>query len=172
MRIALICLLGLCIAALTGTTAASDPSARIPILVELFTSEGCSDCPPADTFLQKLDQQPFSATEMIVLSEHVDYWNHDGWRDPYSSSLFTDRQATYCKGFSLQTAYTPQMVVDGESEFVGSNQTAASKAFARAVTQQRVDIRLTSISIAANRTVRAHLEAAALPTRTKPRFTR
>jgi len=135
----------------------------IPILVELFTSEGCSDCPPADVFLQKLDEQPVPGTEMIVLSEHVDYWNHDGWKDPYSSSFYTERQTVYAHIFDLPSAYTPQMVVDGTAQLVGSDLKAASKAFASAATAPKVEIRLSAISTDGTNTLRAHIETAALP---------
>jgi hypothetical protein len=131
---------------------------RTPILVELFTSEGCSDCPPADAFLQKLDQQPFPASEIIVLSEHVDYWNHDGWKDPYSSHFFSERQAAYAREFSLASVYTPQMVVDGSSEFVGSNQSAASKAFAKAAHTPKIDIKLSAVSLDSANNLLAHIE--------------
>lgn len=142
---------------------ASTSAARTPILVELFTSEGCSDCPPADAFLQKLDQQPFAKVEMIVLSEHVDYWNHDGWKDPYSSSAYTERQNGYVSEFALKGPYTPEMVVDGSTEFVGSNQAAAAKAFAKAVTEPKTSLRLSSISLDSQHTLHAHIEADALP---------
>jgi len=162
MRHTLVFLLAL--TALTSPAGAGDaPAARIPILVELFTSEGCSDCPPADAFLQQLDRQPVPGAEMVVLSEHVDYWNHDGWKDPYSSSFFSGRQAEYAREFSLRSVYTPEMVVDGSSEFVGSNQAVASKAFAKALTVTKVDIRLTSLSIGSDDILRAHVETASLP---------
>lgn len=143
--------------------AAADNMTRIPILVELFTSEGCSDCPPADAFLQKLDEQPSPGTEFVVLSEHVDYWNHDGWKDPYSSSSYTERQTVYVHIFDLPSAYTPQMVVDGAAQFVGSDQRAASKAFSNAATAPKVEVRLSSMSIEPANTLRAHIETAALP---------
>ena len=136
---------------------------RVPVLVELFTSEGCSSCPPADAFLQKLDHdQPISGADIVVLSEHVDYWDELGWKDPYSSRLFTDRQAAYGQRFGLRTVYTPQMVVDGASEFVGNDSRLAEKAFSKAVSRAKIGIRFSSVS-AETGFVRAHLETDSLP---------
>ncbi len=145
---------------LRGSDAASD--VRTPVLVELFTSEGCSSCPPADKFLQKLDGQPMPGAEMIVLSEHVDYWNHIGWKDPYSASFYSQRQSAYAKRFGLDSVYTPQMVVDGTSEFVGNNPELADKAFRKALGVAKLPVHLSSISADASNTLHAHLETGAL----------
>jgi hypothetical protein len=148
-------------AARSGT--AGETTGRVPILVELFTSEGCSSCPPADAFLQKLDGQPLAGAEMIVLSEHVDYWNHIGWKDPYSARFYSNRQSTYANRLKLNGPYTPQMVVDGTSEFVGSDPELARKAFDRAVQAQKIPVRLSSISIDAENVLHAHVETGAAP---------
>src|SRR5581483_366848 len=95
---------------------------RAPVIVELFTSEGCSSCPPADAVLAKLErQQPVAGAEVIALGEHVDYWNYIGWSDPFSSHLYSEWQRDYARAFNRDGVYTPQMVVDGEAEFIGSN---------------------------------------------------
>ena len=102
---------------------------RQPVLVELFTSEGCSSCPPADKaliFLEK--QQPISQAEIITLAFHVDYWNYLGWKDEFSLPEYSQRQGQYAQSFRQDSSYTPQMVVDGQAQFVGSNSNEASKA--------------------------------------------
>jgi hypothetical protein len=146
----------------TGSNSAQAGGAATPVLVELFTSEGCSSCPPADRFLQKLDTQPVPGAEMIVLSEHVDYWNHIGWKDPYSAHFYSERQSAYAKRFGLGSVYTPQMVVDGSSEFVGSNSELAGKAFAKVLGTSKISVRLSSISTDASNNLRAHLEVGTL----------
>lgn len=140
----------------------SDPDQRTPVLVELFTSEGCSSCPPADALLRKLDRQPIAGEEIVVLSEHVDYWNHIGWKDPYSSHFYSERQNAYATRLGLSDVYTPQMIVDGTSQFVGSDQALADKALARALTKPKIAVRVSSVSIAPANVLRAHLDAGAL----------
>src|SRR6059036_991639 len=89
---------------------------RPPVVVELFTSEGCSSCPPADAFLGELAQRP----DIVALAFHVDYWDYIGWKDPYASPLTTQRQHDYAAALHLHMVYTPQMVVDGRADVVGS----------------------------------------------------
>jgi hypothetical protein len=106
---------------------------RQPVLVELFTSEGCSSCPPADRLLAKLQQeQPVPEAEIIVLGEHVDYWNYIGWTDRFSSAQFSNRQTDYARNFNLDSIYTPQMVVDGREELNGADERAARRIVAKA----------------------------------------
>jgi hypothetical protein len=122
---------------------ASGPERRTAVMVELFTSEGCSSCPPADLLLEKLDQsQPVPGATIIALSEHVDYWNHIGWTDPYSSPVFSSRQAGYARRFHLEGSYTPQMIVDGATELVGSDWSRAESTIASATKLEKVPIRL------------------------------
>jgi hypothetical protein len=119
---------------------------RVPVLLELFTSEGCSSCPPADRLLEALDQkQPIAGADLIVLSEHVDYWD-GSWKDPFSSPKWTERQRQYVRRFGLQSSYTPQLVVDGQSELVGSIQGEAMQAIQNALAKQKVPLNLSAVS--------------------------
>src|ERR1700693_4008574 len=118
---------------------------RLPVLVELFTSEGCSNCPVADGLLARLvEEQPVEGAEIVALEQHVDYWNRLGWIDPYSSPGFTQRQSLYSDAFGLDTVYTPQMVIDGRTEFVGSDETRAREAIAAAAHVKKADVQITS----------------------------
>ena len=142
---------------------------RTPVLIELFTSEGCSSCPPADALLKKLDEsQPISGAELIVLSEHVDYWNDIGWKDPYSSREFSERQRVYAEQFGLNGVYTPQMVVDGHFEFVGSDEGQAIRAAEEATKVQKVPVVLSSIRREANNAIVLHVEIGPLPSNLAP----
>src|SRR2546421_9579335 len=142
------------------------PAPPAAVLVELFTSEGCSSCPPADVLLQQLERwQPVAGAQLIVLSEHVDYWNQDGWTDPYSSHLFTERQNAYSDHFRLATIYTPQMVVDGNREFLGSDGRLALQACQKAAGVRKIPIRISLIPEDTQQNsakLRAHVEADAL----------
>lgn len=101
-----------------------------PVVVELFTSQGCSSCPPADALLRELAKDPAYGKAIIPLAYHVDYWDHLGWRDPFSSKQYTIRQMMYQKQFGLTSAYTPQAVVGGAKELVGSHGDALRKLIA------------------------------------------
>ena len=128
----------------TAAQATAVESGRKPVVVELFTSEGCSTCPPADALLQKLEeQQPVAGAEIVALEEHVDYWDHDGWSDPYDSPAWTQRQMVYKELFRTNEVYTPQMVVDGQTQFVGSDERKALLAIDQAARRAQPGVTLT-----------------------------
>ena len=163
VKLSVLSFLLLWVCALLWAADALEPNSPVPVLVELFTSEGCSSCPPADALLQQLDRsQPVAGAQLIVLSEHVDYWNHIGWTDPYSSRFFSDRQSAYSDRFRLSGVYTPQMVVDGTTEFVGNDSRLAIQAIQKALAQQKVAVRVSEISLETPNVLRAHVEAGAL----------
>jgi hypothetical protein len=113
-----------------------------PVVVELFTSEGCSSCPPADEVLRRLETQPVPGAEILPLAFHVDYWDHLGWRDPFSDGAFTARQAAYARAFGQGALYTPEMVVDGRKGFTGSADGAAVAAVREAAARPSLPIEL------------------------------
>lgn len=90
-----------------------------PTVVELFTSEGCSSCPPADQLLT--NAQSNFGKDIIVLSYHVDYWDRLGWKDPFSKAIFSERQRVYSQKLHTESVYTPQAIVNGQVQFVGSD---------------------------------------------------
>lgn len=103
-----------------------------PVVVELFTSQGCSSCPPADAVIHDLSRDAALRGHVIALAYHVDYWDRLGWRDPFSNALWSQRQVRYAQTMRLSSAYTPQAVVGGTREFVGSNSSALNAALERA----------------------------------------
>ena len=117
---------------------------RVPVIVELFTSEGCSSCPPAERLLNQLsDRQPVAGARIIPLEEHVDYWNQLGWTDPFSSALYRGRQNEYAtRLFFTDNIYTPQMIVGGQVGFSGGNAKKAQDEIAHAIQAQRVFVDL------------------------------
>lgn len=144
-------------------TQTSVGAARVPVLIELFTSEGCSSCPPADALLERLDSdQPVPTADLIVLSEHVDYWNGIGWKDPYSSREFSIRQGDYAHRFRLDGPYTPQMVVDGSMQFVGSNARQAIQVIENAARAEKIPVALSSVHLEGADNLVAHVEAGPL----------
>ena len=122
-------------ALLAGRLFAASADAHTPVIVELFTAEGCSSCPPADQLLARLEQaQPVPEADIIVLGEHVDYWNQLGWQDRFSAHLYTERQQEYAYAFGLEDVYTPQMVVNGQAGFNGADGPRALQEIRRAAT--------------------------------------
>lgn len=122
-------------------------AARAPVLVELFTSEGCSSCPPADALLSRLEKtQPVEGAEVIALAQHVDYWNYLGWRDPFSYAEAGARQNEYARAFGKDGVYTPQMVIDGRTEFPGGNQSLAFETIARATRTPKAEVVITRLA--------------------------
>ena len=130
-----------------ANSSANPSSDSQPVLVELFTSEGCSSCPPADALLKQLsEQQPFHGIQIIALEEHVDYWNHLGWADPFSSPEFSRRQETYSAIFPDAGVYTPQMIVDGRAQFIGSRSREARDQILAAASHPKAQLLLAQTS--------------------------
>ncbi|MGO8670724.1 MAG: DUF1223 domain-containing protein [Capsulimonadaceae bacterium] len=139
------------------------PRPRTPVLVELFTSEGCSDCPPADRVLAALQRdQPVPDATIIALAEHVDYWNNTAWTDRFSSGRYSERQQDYVRHFRLDSAYTPEMVVDGRREFVGSDEGAAREAVEAAAILPHANVS-ESVEGFADNEIRVRLTVKSLP---------
>jgi hypothetical protein len=129
----------------TTASAADAPAARgrVPVLVELFTSEGCSSCPPADALLSQLEKtQPVEGAEVVPLALHVDYWNRLGWADRFSSAEYSERQSRYAARAGSGRVYTPQMIVDGSAELLGSDGSGARAAIASAARAGKLPVTL------------------------------
>jgi hypothetical protein len=147
-----------CLFALACGSAAAATKAPSPVLVELFTSEGCSSCPPADALLAQLSTR----SDVLALSFHVTYWDHLGWRDPFSNETFTRRQDAYVHAFGLESLYTPQMVVGGRRQFVGSDRTAATDAIRDALARPlSADVSLSTHAAGASIAATVRVEHAA-----------
>jgi hypothetical protein len=115
-----------------------------PVVVELFTSEGCSSCPPAESIAMKMEQQqPVTGVDFIVIEEHVDYWNQYGWFDPFSSADWTTRQEEYVGKLPKPQPYTPEMVIDGEAQFPGTDMQKAQAAVNTAMNSPETQVTVT-----------------------------
>lgn len=139
--------------------AASSPG--VPVLVELFTSEGCSSCPPADVILERLDDsQPIPGAQLIVLSEHVTYWDQQGWKDPNSSTAFTERQSAYETALGEKEPYTPQFVIDGSRSVSLEKLKDFEDALNKAKENSKIPVRITNVSADPSNpaTLRLHIE--------------
>lgn len=122
-----------------------------PVLVELFTSEGCSSCPPADALLRQINGTHTGTGQLIIgISEHVTYWNNQGWTDPYSATAYTDRQNAYGERFRLDSVYTPQIVVNGEQQVIGSDHSAVLRAVRETSHPGQFDVHLVSAIASGN----------------------
>jgi hypothetical protein len=141
---------------------AQTAAAPTPVVVELFTSEGCSSCPPADALLQQLAASPpVPGVQVIALGEHVDYWDALGWKDRFSSAALTARQQAYGRALEVDDIYTPQLVVDGRQQLVGSDAASAKKALTRAAAAAHG--RLTIDAESAGGAIQVGLRASDLP---------
>jgi hypothetical protein len=105
-----------------------------PVVLELFTSQGCASCPSADRLLSELIKQAKAEDRPVYgLSFHVSYWNYLGWPDPYSQKQFNERQTEYARHFGTSSVYTPQLIVNGQQQFVGSNRQRARATISEAM---------------------------------------
>lgn len=113
-----------------------------PVIVELFTSQGCSSCPPADRLLTEFNTFGVNGIEVIGLSMHVDYWNKLGWKDPYSQPFARARQEGYAAGMKKHRIYTPQAVIDGRFELVGHDKSGLSKRILQSARKSKMKVNL------------------------------
>jgi hypothetical protein len=135
------------------------------VIAELFTSEGCSSCPPAEALLKHLSEEhPIDGVEVIALEEHVDYWNQLGWTDPFSSKQFSERQEQYASTFHNDGVYTPQLVVDGSAEVVGSRSGEVDEIIQRAASLPKGSLTLKEIGERKNGEATFQFNAASMPT--------
>ncbi len=118
--------------------AAANAADAPPVLVELFTSQGCSSCRPADAYMAELARRD----DLVALSMHVNYWDYIGWKDPFASNATTERQRAYGRRLDRGQVYTPQIVIDGIDGVVGSNRRAVERAIAAARAAQRLRLRI------------------------------
>ena len=147
-----------------GNAQTAPNQSRTPVLVELFTSEGCSSCPPADALLAKLSRdQPVASAQIIILGEHVDYWDHLGWRDRFSSAQYTERQRQYGSRLKVDDIYTPQMVVNGSEQFVGNDAAHALRAIAQASHTAKLSLSLSRPTTNGRRITSSDLRPDAAP---------
>lgn len=132
-----------------GPARADLPSDPNPVVVELFTSQGCSSCPPADAFLGELAKR----SDVLALSLHVDYWNYIGWKDPFSSPAMTARQRAYSRSMGRRYVFTPQMVIGGKLQEVGSKTAKVERAIAKVKRQASSKLRIEIVSKGAGKAV-------------------
>ena len=155
-------LAGLLLAVAGVSSSFAAETQRQPVIVELFTSEGCSSCPPADAVLRKLDaSQPVPGAQVIVLGEHVDYWDRLGWKDPASSPVYTRRQEDYARRFRLNGAYTPQVVIDGVTEALGSDFGRIQDVVRHVSRDRKVPVQISEVFSDPRGTAAVHIEVIA-----------
>ncbi len=152
LRLALLVILIVKSTSVASLTAQAPPAALSsnvqPVLLELFTSEGCSSCPTADALLKKLDDDGrLGDTNIIAIEEHVDYWNHLGWTDPFSSHDWTERQQQYARALHHDGVYTPQLVINGRTDLVGSSEREVHQRISDLAKPSDASIRISSTNI-------------------------
>lgn len=145
IRVQVKSLLSVAILVALATRGSLEQAPRVPVLVELYTSEGCSSCPPADALLESLlRDQPIARAEIIPIGWHVDYFNSLGWKDAFSSSAFTARQRSYSPVFGDDNLYTPQIVVDGREAMEGIKGDAVRHAIEAAAGRSHLPVSVTA----------------------------
>lgn len=146
-----------------GAQTASATAERSPVVIELFTSEGCSTCPPVDRLLSELEKkQPVPGVEIIALEEHVDYWNHDGWEDPFSGQEWTLRQREYVAKFKGDTPYTPQMILNGEKVAGLKNGAQVLEEILQASKEERAEVSIAAAGSEKNSTPKFEVHVGSL----------